>query len=223
VIDAQGNLDRHDKHFAGRSAELCRLREMVALGKVGMLTAINGLDGIGKTTLAIEYSHAFAHEYPGGCWEVRCQGREDLRVALASLAGVRDLEFDFTDEEKRSLDLGFERVLGELKQCADSAKPSRVLQRNNWSTPPNWLVTPVTALLGLGLLWISSGNGNLRTLVRREIGKSKPPNYWCHKCDDQPGDDSHSAANRKVMLEAIPPRTHHQHCGFVGDRRAERR
>ena len=127
VIDAQGNLDRHNEHFAGRSAELRRLREMIALGKVGVLTAINGLDGVGKTTLAIEYSHAFAHEYPGGCWQVRCQGREDLRVALASLAGVRDLECDFTEEEKRSLDLGFERVLGELKQRTDSAKPSRVL------------------------------------------------------------------------------------------------
>jgi tetratricopeptide (TPR) repeat protein len=127
VIDAKGNLDRHNEYFAGRSAELCRLREMVALDEVGMLTAINGLDGIGKTTLATEYSHAFAHEYPGGCWQVRCQGREDLRGALASLAGVRDLEFDFTEEEKRSIDLGFERVLGELKQRADSAKPSRVL------------------------------------------------------------------------------------------------
>lgn len=100
---------------------------MVALDKVGMLTAITGLDGVGKTTLAIEYSHAFAHEYPGGCWQVRCHGREDLRVALASLVGARDLACDFTEEEKRSLDRGFERVLGELKQRADSAKPSRVL------------------------------------------------------------------------------------------------
>jgi hypothetical protein len=126
-IDAKGNLDRHNEHFAGRSAELCRLREMVAFGQVGMLTAINGLDGAGKTTLAIEYGHAFAHEYPGGCWQVRCKGREDLRVALAGLAGVRDLQCDFTEEEKRSLELSVKRVLEELKQRAGSAKPSRVL------------------------------------------------------------------------------------------------
>lgn len=100
---------------------------MVALDKVGMLTVISGLDGVGKTTLAIVYSHAFAREYPGGCWQVGCHGREDLRVALASLSGPRDLECDFTEEEKRSLDRGFARVLGELKQRAASAKPSRVL------------------------------------------------------------------------------------------------
>ena len=36
------------------------------------------------------------------------------------------MEFGFTEEEKRDLDLGFERVLGELKQRADAATPSRV-------------------------------------------------------------------------------------------------
>jgi tetratricopeptide (TPR) repeat protein len=127
AIDAKGNVDRRNEHFVGRRAEMRWLREIVAFGKVGVLTSINGPDGIGKTALAIEYSHAFAHEYPGGCWQVLCGGREDLRVALTSLAGVRDLEFGFTEVEQRDLDLGFERVLGELKQRADSAKPSRAL------------------------------------------------------------------------------------------------
>jgi hypothetical protein len=126
VTHPKGNLDRQNKHFVGRIAEMRRLREIVAFGKLGVLTAINGPDGIGKTALAIQYSHAFAHEYPGGCWEVPCADREDLRVALAGLAGARDFEFGFTEEEKRDLDLGFERVLGELKQRAESAQPSRV-------------------------------------------------------------------------------------------------
>jgi tetratricopeptide (TPR) repeat protein len=126
VIHPKGNLDWQNEHFVDRIAEMRRLREIVAFGKLGVLAAINGPDGIGKTALAIQYSQAFAHEYPGGCWEVPCAGREDLRVALAGLTGVRDFEFGFTEEEKRDLDLGFERVLGELKQRAESAKPSRV-------------------------------------------------------------------------------------------------
>jgi DNA polymerase III delta prime subunit len=120
-------VDLRNEHFVGRSKEMRWLRETVAFGKMRVLTAINGQDGIGKTALAIEYSRAFAHEYPGGCWVVRCGGREDLRVALAGLAGAYDLDFGFTEEEKRDLDLGFERVVGELRQRAESAKPCRTL------------------------------------------------------------------------------------------------
>jgi tetratricopeptide (TPR) repeat protein len=127
AIRAKGLVDRHNDHFVGRWTELCRLREIVAFGKPGMITVINGQDGIGKTALATEYSHAFAHEYPGGCWQVPCRDRGDLRVALANMAGARDLEFEFTEEEKRDLDLGLARLLSKLKQRADSAEPSRVL------------------------------------------------------------------------------------------------
>jgi len=127
LIETKGNVDRRNDHFVGRTTELSRLREMVAFGKAGLLTIINGPDGIGKTALAVEYGHRFAHEYAGGCWQVWCGGREDLRVALASLAGICNLDFSFTEEEKRDLDLGLERVLSELKQRADSAKPNRLL------------------------------------------------------------------------------------------------
>ena len=127
TLEAKGNVDRHNEQFVGRTFELRRLRELVGLNKVGVLTAVHGLGGMGKTALAVEYAHAFAHEYPGGRWQVRCEGRDDLRVALVSLAGVRDLEFEFSDEEKKDLDLAFERVLRELKRRADAATPSRVL------------------------------------------------------------------------------------------------
>ena len=86
AIRAKGLVDRHNDHFVGRWTELCQLREIVAFGKPGMITVINGQDGIGKTALATEYSHAFAHEYSGGRWQVPCRDREDLRVALANMA-----------------------------------------------------------------------------------------------------------------------------------------
>jgi len=126
-LAARGNVDRHNEHFQGRTIELRRLREQVGLGKVGVLTAVHGLGGMGKTALATEYAHAFAHEYSAGRWQVRCEGRDDLRAAFVSLAGVRDFEFEFSEDEKKNLDLGFERVLRELEKRAQAATPSRVL------------------------------------------------------------------------------------------------
>ena len=38
-----GNVDAHNPHFIGRTTELRRLRETVALGKVGVLTAVHRL------------------------------------------------------------------------------------------------------------------------------------------------------------------------------------
>jgi hypothetical protein len=127
VIEAKGNVDRHNEHFVGRTAESRRLRDMVGLNKIGILTTVHGLGGIGKTALATEYAYAFADEYPGGRWKEACEGREDLRVALTTPAGVRDLDFAFTEVEKADVDLGYERVLRELKKRAEATTPSRVL------------------------------------------------------------------------------------------------
>ena len=123
IEQSLGNVDAHNLHFIGRTSELRRLRETVALGRVGVLTAVHGLGGAGKTALAVEYAHAFAHEYGGGRWQVRCEDVDDLRAALASLQGARGLEFEFTDDEKRDPDRQFERVIRELKALADSQQP----------------------------------------------------------------------------------------------------
>ena len=82
-----GNVDAHNPHFIGRAANLRMLRDnFVKPGHVGVITAVNGVGGLGKTALAIEYAHAFAYEYGGGRWQVRCAGKDALRLALAELA-----------------------------------------------------------------------------------------------------------------------------------------
>ena len=58
-----GNVDAHNPHFIGRTANLRMLRDnFVKPGHIGVVTAVNGVGGLGKTALAIEYAHAFADE-----------------------------------------------------------------------------------------------------------------------------------------------------------------
>jgi tetratricopeptide (TPR) repeat protein len=121
-----GNVDAHNPHFIGRTASLRMLREnFVKPGHIGVVTAVNGVGGLGKTALAIEYAHAFADEYGGGRWQVRCAGKDDLRLALAELA--TPIGFAFTDDEKKNADLQFERTRRELKKLADARAPHRCL------------------------------------------------------------------------------------------------
>ena len=44
----------HNRNFVGRVDELRRLRETLALDRVGAIAAVNGLGGMGKTALAFE-------------------------------------------------------------------------------------------------------------------------------------------------------------------------
>jgi tetratricopeptide (TPR) repeat protein len=118
------NLIKHNPAFVGRVRELTKLRSALVLNKLGVVgeregqvpgrVTVQGLGGMGKTELALAYAHAFAWDYPGGRWQIGCEHIGDLRVALIQLAGP--LKFEFTDEENKSLALGFERVLRELNQ-----------------------------------------------------------------------------------------------------------
>lgn len=118
------NLIRHNPAFVGRVRELTELRSALVLNKLGVVGAndgqvlgratVQGLGGMGKTELALAYAHAFAWDYPDGRWQIACEYVGDLRVALLQLAGP--MNFEFIEDENKSLTLAFERVLRELNQ-----------------------------------------------------------------------------------------------------------
>ena len=112
--EAPGNLPAHNPRFVGREAEMQRLHEAAGLGRFGVLTAVQGMGGVGKTALAIQYAYAYADFYPGGRWLVGCAGETSLASALRRLD--LDLGITLNDAEKRDDTLAARRVLAELER-----------------------------------------------------------------------------------------------------------
>ncbi len=80
-----GNLRAANEHFVGRRKQLRDLHERVGVGRLGVITAVHGLGGIGKTELAVQYANEYARSFPGGIWWINAAGHRDLRLCLASL------------------------------------------------------------------------------------------------------------------------------------------
>jgi tetratricopeptide (TPR) repeat protein len=78
--------------FTGRVGELDRLDGILMQDKTAAVTqasvgraAVQGMGGVGKTSLAIEYAHRFRGLYAGVCW-CPAETRTGLSSALAGLA-----------------------------------------------------------------------------------------------------------------------------------------
>jgi tetratricopeptide (TPR) repeat protein len=123
ALQAPGTVDSHNPHFVGRREEMRRLREMLACGAFGVITAVQGLGGVGKTALANEYAHAYAAEYGGGRWLVRCEGQDNLATVLLQLA--TPLRIEFNDLEKKDPELGVRRILSELEARTASVRTEK--------------------------------------------------------------------------------------------------
>ena len=126
--EAPGNLPAHNPRFVGREAEMQRLHEAAGLGRFGVLTAVQGMGGVGKTALAIQYAHAYADFYPGGRWLVGCAGETSLASALRRLD--LDLGLTLNDAEKRDDTLAARRVLTELERRAIDGARSRSSEKD---------------------------------------------------------------------------------------------
>ena len=98
----------HNRNFVGRVNELRRLRESLALGRIGAIAAVHGLGGMGKTALAFEYAHAFAGEYPGGRFLVPCTAQPTCALPIVNLAEYKGVTLD--DADRKDIGRAFARV-----------------------------------------------------------------------------------------------------------------
>lgn len=84
------SLPARNLGFVGREPLLNDLRERLSAGSRAVVQALHGWGGVGKTQLAIEYAHRFAHEYDPVGW-IDAQRPEligDQMATLAVAAGI---------------------------------------------------------------------------------------------------------------------------------------
>ena len=109
----RGNLPWPNANFVGREPELARLRAALLENPSPVPVGLHGVGGMGKTALAQAFAHHEDDSFPGGCWLLRCEGRDRLTTVFRTL--ISDLGLELTDEEKLDDTLAVRRLFDELR------------------------------------------------------------------------------------------------------------
>ncbi len=109
----RGNLPWPNANFIGREPELASLRAALLDAPEPSSAGIHGLGGMGKSALAQAFAYKEADAFPGGCWLLRCEGRDRLLTVFRNL--VHDLGIELTDEEKLDDAKAVQRVFDVLR------------------------------------------------------------------------------------------------------------
>jgi hypothetical protein len=85
------NIPARNPGFTGRDGLLAAVRDRLLAGEAAVVQALQGIGGVGKTQLAIEYAHRFGGEYDVAWWVDAEQGGliGDQFAALGAALGLR--------------------------------------------------------------------------------------------------------------------------------------
>jgi DNA-binding SARP family transcriptional activator len=84
-------LPRAPSHFTGRTAELATLTGLLdhGAGGTGVISAITGTAGVGKTALAVRWAHQVSDRFPDGQLYVNLRGFGPSEVPMTAAEAVR--------------------------------------------------------------------------------------------------------------------------------------
>ncbi|GAB7110122.1 BTAD domain-containing putative transcriptional regulator [Streptomyces phaeofaciens JCM 4814] len=89
VVPAQ--LPAESRSFTGRAAELARFRELLPgdAASTVVISAIGGMAGVGKTTLAVHWAHRIADRFPDGQLYVDLRGFHPTGTPMSAAEAMR--------------------------------------------------------------------------------------------------------------------------------------
>jgi tetratricopeptide (TPR) repeat protein len=175
AASSRTTIPPHNEHFVGRQDEMRRLRESLALSRVGVITAVHGIGGIGKSALAFEYAHAFAEDYPGGRYLVSCAGVDDPRIPILNLAEHKGISL--SDDDRKNLDVAFTRV-----RIAFERGPRSLLLFDTVDDPDLLAPHKVTLIL--------PSNDRMHIVATTRLGPDRLPGLVCVPLDSLPPEDA---------------------------------
>jgi hypothetical protein len=123
--------------FVGRQARLADVRAVLAAEGRRALVTIQGMLGIGKTQLAIEYAHRYAHEYDL-VWWVPCHDMQVAQGAMLGLAARLGVAVREVPSEG-----GYDGVFGILRHDAPYARWLLVFDNANEPDEITDLIPPI--------------------------------------------------------------------------------
>lgn len=86
-------------YFTGRAEKLDLIYQNFQSGDVvSLIQSINGLGGVGKTSIALEYSYRHCHEYET-IWWINAESRQTTFSSLRDFARVKGIITDDADEK----------------------------------------------------------------------------------------------------------------------------
>ena len=77
--------------FVGRKQALRRLARLLSDGNTVPTVAITGLGGVGKTQLAVEFSHRYGRYFPGGVFWLNFADPDSVGTEIAACSGIDSL------------------------------------------------------------------------------------------------------------------------------------
>jgi tetratricopeptide (TPR) repeat protein len=143
---APGNMDSSYANFVGRADELRQLHTALLHDRIGLVGALHGLGGQGKTALAVQYAYAYAGHYAaGGRWILEAEGRRHLADVLQQLPAIPELGLSvpetppgFSESEARSFQV--RAILAALRQRVEAgaaALPKALADTGELHTSPD--------------------------------------------------------------------------------------